>query len=153
MNRLKTPFVSFLLTFVLFTLLMRTGGVAAASGWGPDAWNIVSSPNVGAASQLNGVTALSKSNIWAVGDCSDVNNPLQTLIEHWDGARWRVVSRPHVGTFSQLNAIAAISAHNIWAVGNYSNGSGFSQTLIEHWNGTSWSVVPSPNVGTSGNGF
>src|SRR5437764_13936130 len=49
MNRLKTPFVSFLFTFVLFTLLMRTWGVAAASGWGPDAWNIVSCPNVGAA--------------------------------------------------------------------------------------------------------
>jgi len=60
MNRLKRPFVSFLFAFALIILLMNTGGIAAASGWGRGTWNIVSSPNDGVDSQLNGTRTLTE---------------------------------------------------------------------------------------------
>ena len=116
-------------------------------------WNVVSSPNVGTIyNVLNGVTALSANNVWAVGGYfnNTAPNPQQTLIEHWNGRGWNVVPSPNLGTGSNvLNSVTAVTAKNMWAVG-YNLNSG-QQTLIEHWDGTSWSVVSSPNVGTNTN--
>jgi len=116
------------------------------------AWNLVCSPNVGTKSQLNGVAAVSASDVWAVGFSTTSGGVQQTLIEQWNGTSWNVVSSPNVGTSNNvLNAVAVVSATDIWAVGSSTNSSGAFQTLIEHWNGTSWKVVNSPNVGTSTN--
>jgi len=119
------------------------------------AWNFACSPNVGASSnQLNGVAAVSASDVWAVGYAypSASTGVSQTLTEHWNGTSWNVVSSPNVGTLSNsLNAVAVVSASDVWAVGYSHTSSGGTeslQTLIEHWNGTSWSVVSSPNVGS-----
>jgi hypothetical protein len=116
------------------------------------AWNFACSPNVGAGSnQLNGIAAVSASDIWAVGSEAG-----QTLTEHWNGTSWNVVSSPNVGTLGTfLTAVAVVSANDIWAVG-YSNSCStgcVTLTLTEHWNGTSWNVVNSPNIDTSVNGL
>src|SRR5207249_2539653 len=112
-------------------------------------WSTVASPNVGTSTNfLNGVTALSVKNVWAVGTEGNGNGGL-TLVEHWTGTRWKVVASPNVnGSLSDsLSGVAAVAANNIWAVGNYYDASNSQQTLIEHWNGTSWSIVPSPSRG------
>ena len=115
------------------------------------AWNIICSPNAGTQSQLNGVTPISASDVWAVG-FSTPSTVKQTLAEHWNGTSWTVIPSPNVGTSAnQLNGTAAGAANDVWAVGSSTTPSGVFQTLVEHWNGTSWSVVPSPNVGTLGN--
>jgi hypothetical protein len=116
------------------------------------AWNIIASPTVGTISQLNGVAAVSASDVWAVGFSTPSGSARQTLTEHWNGTSWSVVSSPNVGTLgSNLNAVAVVSATDIWAVGwSFATFTGIHQTLIEQWNGTSWKVVSSPNVGTSG---
>jgi len=111
-------------------------------------WSTVPSPNAGTSSNfLNGVAALSKRNVWAVGTYSNGNGGL-TLVEHWNGKRWKVIASPNIkGSISDsLSGVAAIAKNNIWAVGSYNNASNTQQTLIEHWNGASWSIVPSPNV-------
>jgi hypothetical protein len=120
--------------------------------WDGTAWNVVSSPNVGVSNNvLAGITAISSSDVWAVGGYYNASNNYQTLTEHWDGTAWNVVSSPNVGTNgSYLAGIAAISSSDVWAVGDYLNASNDYQTLVEHWDGTAWSVVSSPNVGTSG---
>jgi hypothetical protein len=119
------------------------------------AWNFACSPNVGASSnQLNGVAAVSASNVWAVGYAysSASTGVSQTLTEQWNGTRWNAVSSPNVGTLSNsLNAVTVVSANDIWAVGYSHTSSNFLQTLTLHWNGTSWSVVSSPSPGTSTN--
>jgi len=102
--------------------------------WDGTQWSVVSSPDPGVDSQLNGVVALSANNVWAVG----------SLIEHWDGTQWSIVSSPNTG--SELSAVAAANTNDIWAVGNYING-GKNRTLTEHWDGTQWSVVSSANIG------
>lgn len=118
--------------------------------WNGASWSVMKSPNVGPfANELLAVTAVSTSDVWAVGDYLSVKaNTLQTLIEHWNGQKWSVVSSPDP-TFidNQLYGVAAVSANNIWAVGDYTTPDIVEQTLIEHWDGNAWSVVSSPNVG------
>ena len=111
-------------------------------------WATVASPNPGTSSNfLNGVSALSASNIWAVGSYGNGNGGFP-LVEHWNGSKWTVVSSPTIkgGSAYSLNGVVALAANNVWAVGAYNNASNVQQTLIEHWNGATWSVVASPNV-------
>ncbi|HCI81875.1 MAG TPA: hypothetical protein DHW02_19540 [Ktedonobacter sp.] len=117
--------------------------------WNGSSWSIVASPNQSSYdNELYSVTAVSATDIWAVGAFQSSEFSLdQTLIEHWDGTSWSIVASPNQGSgINGLSAVAAVSATNIWAVGYAS-----SQTLIEHWDGTSWSIVASPNPGTSYN--
>lgn len=118
---------------------------------------------------INGVAAVSASDIWAVGGYDAYNSSAGdagvdlsgTLAEHWDGTRWSVVPVPDPsGTVDlggdDLTAVSAFSSDDVWAVGFVGTpGAGEStsppqllpiNTLIEHWNGNKWSVVPSPNV-------
>ena len=112
---------------------------------------MVDSPNLGTGYSLSGVAAVSTNDVWAVGYHGDpYYNPIQTLIEHWNGTAWSVVASPNEGTNNnELHGVAAVSPNDVWAVGFYTDSSGaHGQTLVEHWNGSAWSVVPSPNRGT-----
>lgn len=110
--------------------------------WNGTQWSIVTSPNVGTGYNfLNGVAAVSASNVWAVGS----NSNSQTLILRWNGVKWKVVSSPNVGTGSNiLNGVTAVAANNVWTVGYYLNATPNYVTLFEHWNGTKWSIAPAP---------
>jgi hypothetical protein len=130
--------------------------------WDGSSWNVVSSPNPGSAyNALEGVAAISATNIWAVGfysNNSSSSTPSQTLIEHWNGKAWSVVSSPSPGsTDGLLFGVSRIPGTNLlWAVGVYNNGNSPGQTLTEYWNGsswngTTWSVVSSPNLGSGSN--
>lgn len=116
--------------------------------WNGTTWHIVPSPNVGTHDNvLNGATAISATDAWAVGDFLDHTSTSHTLIEHWDGTTWRVEPSPAgAPTPNVLNAVRAVSATDVWAVGQAT-----TQTLTEHWDGTAWSVVPSPNIGADNN--
>jgi hypothetical protein len=112
-------------------------------------WTSVPIPSA-AGTQLSAVTALSPTNVWAVGN---TNGGQTTLIEHFDGRSWSIIPSPNVSTGSVFNTnaltgIAAASANNIYAVGFSSDPAidgGFERTLIEHWNGSKWTIVSSPN--------
>jgi len=122
--------------------------------WDGAHWQIVKSPNPGSIyNSLYAVTAVSATNVWAVGYYVNTTGVTQTLTEHWNGTSWSVVKSPSPASMNnELFSVAAVSATDVWAVGfitrNSANGP-VEQTLIEYWNGTSWSVVKSPNVGTS----
>jgi hypothetical protein len=119
--------------------------------WNGTSWTIVPSPSFstggdGVQNALNGVVALSSSNVWAVGFHTAVSGQYVTLIERWNGTSWRTVKSPSPSpTANVLRAVAATGPSDVWAVG-YQRGSTGSQPLIEHWNGSLWSVVPSPPV-------
>jgi len=107
--------------------------VALIEHWDGTKWSLVSSPDAGAF--LFGVTAVSATNVWAVGV-----DPTGTVIEHWDGISWQLVKSPSVdGIFL---GVSAQSATDIWAVGELFNG----DLLTEHWDGSTWQVVPAPGV-------
>ena len=104
-------------------------------------FQVVTSPTVSGAS-LNAVTAVSPTDIWAVG--SQSSGP---LIENFNGTSWSVVPSPSVSG-GVLNGVSAASSNDVWAVG--SNGSG--APLVEFFNGTSWSVQTTPTLPANGNG-
>jgi hypothetical protein len=138
--------------------------------WDGTAWTVQKSPNVPrgkrtifSPNSLNGVSATSPTNAWAVGSWvnPDTANS-QTLIEHWDGTAWKTQKspNPHVRHGDTvLSGVAATSRTNAWAVGYYldihclnpgcTSANEFEQTLILHWNGTAWTVQKSPNPGGS----
>jgi hypothetical protein len=150
--------VLFLILFLFVVPLVRPPSAFAVSNTS-SIWSVVKSPNPSTVSVsndiLSGVSAISNSDVWAVGSysSSDGNNIASTIAEHWNGTSWSVVPTPNVGTGgSVLQAVSAFSSNDVWAVGE-SNASGeasYDTTLIEHYNGSNWSVIPSPNPGNDG---
>ena len=127
--------------------------------WNGSAWQVTPTPLAGKRdSDLSGVTALSATNAWAVGNVNvgTCANPARCfqfapLVEHWNGSAWtqvKVPAPPPAGYGASLFGVAATSPHNIWAVGNYDTGKRF-QPLIEHFNGTRWALVPAPAAGSA----
>lgn len=111
---------------------------------------------------LNGVTAISSSNVWAVGAYIDFNGALP-LIEHSTGSAWSISTTPTVNYDSELYGVSGINASNVWAVGYQGSSTrGGEQpwdaqptvsgnTLVEKYNGTSWGLQTSPSPGTGYN--
>jgi hypothetical protein len=136
-----------------------------AAHWNGTSWSQVTVPTAGIGSALLGVAAIATNNVWAVGNSTlkpiftnklkTVSyNPVQTLIEHWDGAHWSVVPSPNVGPLgvyqaNHLYAITTLSATDLWAAGSFTlpDGSNRQLSLALHGDGTSWTVAPVPNVG------
>ncbi len=90
--------------------------------WNGSAWSIVPSPNPPpnfANVELDGVFALSSSNVWAVGFFDDPSGSTRfTLIEHWNGSSWSVVSSPSPDpNLNELHSIAGVASNDLWAVG------------------------------------
>src|SRR5438270_413798 len=101
-------------------MFLRAGGVKAAPVIRVKAWKVVSSPNLGAyRNNLNGIIAISSSDVWAVGNFAVSNSSSsRTLTEHWDGQQWSIVPSPNVGSNDNLfTSVAAISTTDIWAAG------------------------------------
>jgi hypothetical protein len=125
--------------------------------WDGTAWTMVPSPSPSNGSDyLGGVTGITSSDVWAVGDQN--NSKLKedsgsSLIEHYDGRTWSVVPSPNPGTgHTILRAVAGSAANDVWAVGFYKpDPSSTDRTLVLHWDGSSWKVVSSPSVGEGGN--
>ena len=123
--------------------------------WDGSSWKVVPSPNANATGNvLSSVSGKSSTDIWAVGDIVSPNNPVLTLVEHFDGAHWSVVPSPNplpTGSLNQnvLTSVQANSAADVTAAGFVLNsGQQTVTTLIEHWDGMLWKVIPSPNKST-----
>jgi alpha-tubulin suppressor-like RCC1 family protein len=126
-------------------------------------------PGIGAVPTLNGVSADSPSDAWAVGSTTlSTKNPdlsQDTLTLHWNGDSWQAVPSPCLtgqGTIdnkgncnttkasdqeqNHLTGVTALSSDNVWASG-YENGSNGTVPYVLHWNGTTWSLIKTPSLG------
>ena len=120
---------------------------------------VVSSPTV-TGSGLNAVSAVSPTDIWAVGSQPEGSTSQAPLIENFNGTSsgsrpkatttadrelqrddWSQVTSPALSGFADLNGVSALSSKDVWAVGS-DNG----DPLVEFFNGTSWSVQTSPTI-------
>lgn len=105
--------------------------------WNGSTWSIVSSPNPSGSvnNDLLAVTALSASDIWAVGQLDTGHRTYYTLIEHWNGSAWSITSR--LDTKSQPNFLQAVTrvpaTGNVWAAGYQFNSSNLPTPLIESY--------------------
>lgn len=110
-------------------------------------WSVVTAgvPTTGAIF-VNGITAISSTDIWAVGESG--NGPTNFEM-HWNGTKWSVATSATFPSNGQesLGDVAGASGKDVWAVGSYSPSFGAElQTLVVHWNGSTWSKVTTPNV-------
>lgn len=124
-------------------------------------WSLID-PTTSAPLDIASVTAVSPTDVWAVGTVSafctqNHKTERKAAIEHWDGTSWSIVSSPDPTKSpclaSSLRGIAAVSANNIWAVGFNAASLGGWDTLAEHWDGTSWKIISSANPGNFMNGL
>jgi hypothetical protein len=107
-------------------------------------WTEVPTP-VTTAATLASVTAVSATDIWAVGHLSTAG-----LAMHYDGTSWTVSALPAPsGSAWQLSAVSADSASDVWATGYVTSADGSQHAIVEHFNGTSWSLTQAPDLGTS----
>jgi hypothetical protein len=121
-----------------------------APGTANAAFSVVPSPNAFSGNNLlNGVSASSTTDAWAVGSlcCSIKNSGTGALAEHWNGSAWTIVPAPDARFFDEvLNAVDDVSPTHAWAVGRVKQ-SGYTggTPLILHWNGSSWQTIPPPS--------
>src|ERR1044071_6028346 len=118
-------------------------------------WRLVSTQSVpGVGQGLYGVTAISASDAWAVGDVyNQAVGDQQTVTQHWDGVRWQTVPSPSVpSAYNHLTGVSGTSSKDVWAVGYTIDDRTYAwQALILHRNGSRWSIVPGAVLGTSFN--
>ncbi|GAA2050007.1 hypothetical protein GCM10009839_65260 [Catenulispora yoronensis] len=118
--------------------------------WNGTRWSQVPGGTAATSSNetLNAVTAVSATDVWAVGEHFDSTvGGFVGLLEHFDGTAWHIVPSPITYTSNGIdhgipsfNAVVATSSSDVWTASN----SGVQTAVVEHWNGTAWSVVPTP---------
>jgi len=133
-----------------------SGGISYAltMRWNGTSWNTVSfnsSDNINA--YLYGITALSPTDIWAVGyrQSCGFGASACTFLLHWNGSLWSLSGyslENNPGFTNGLYSVRATSATSVWAVGYYNQNNTF-YTLILKWDGSAWHRITSPNA--SGN--
>src|SRR5207302_10456451 len=120
--------------------------------WNGADWSVVTVPNLEEAASLWKVSAVSVTDVWAVGYYDGGNRRWRTLALHWNGSTWSRVATPNKGDGSNyLFGVAAISPGDVWAVGSYCCVNYQQQTLTLHWDGSAWAAVTSPSVGALNN--
>lgn len=117
--------------------------------WNGTTWARVPSPDPSRQwDSLTGVSVMSRSDVWAVGDCGRGGNASQNLILHWNGRAWTRLPGPDTGD-SLLSKVSAVSPTDVWAAGETISRTDVHKTLVLHWNGTRWARVPSPDPSPS----
>lgn len=121
-----------------------------AEHWDGASWTVTPvPPPADVADELEAVTAVSPTDVWATGWQQVESNGLLPLAEHWDGSQWTKVPTPAIhDTHAGLQAVSALATDDVWAVGSVANG---GQTLTLHWDGTAWTQVASPSPAANDN--
>jgi hypothetical protein len=124
----------------------EAAGVAGAliEHWDGTQWSIVPNPaSSQTGTRLAAITALSATDVWAVGEQNAGTSTQVPFTEHWDGTSWTVVPAPPAAAPSRFIAVSADSPSDAWAVGSQlePGTTNAATSLVEHWNGTEWSVV------------
>jgi hypothetical protein len=119
--------------------------------WDGGAWHIAAAPTLHAQRDiLFSATAVSATDVWAVGERQARDGTFGTLIEHWNGSAWSVVHSPDPGkTGDTLFGVAADGPGDVWAVGQRSDETS-DAPLAEHWDGHHWAAVNLPTAGVTG---
>jgi hypothetical protein len=123
------------------SLAPRPAGAAAPP------FTVVPGPRIAGATGLNGVTARSATEAWAVGSFTSPQDDfgLAALTQHWDGTAWTVV--PASDTLRNddvLAGVAEVGPTDVWAVGHRKRTGAKSpqKPMALHWNGSAWADVP-----------
>ncbi|MFD0692445.1 hypothetical protein [Actinomadura fibrosa] len=81
------------------------------------------------------MTAISASDVWALGRQGDEETLPDADLSHWNGRNWVPVSLPGAGKSVSLRTLSASSPTNVWVVGSVGG-----KQIWWHWNGEHWST-------------
>jgi hypothetical protein len=117
-------------------------------------WHATPSPDLGPGHHfLTGVSAISASDVWAVGYSIGSSGVYSPVAEHWNGSKWSVASvKVPKGSGSEFYGVFGSRSSDVWAVGAQAPGVSGGRPLVEHWNGKQWSIVATPIVVSTWNG-
>jgi hypothetical protein len=94
--------------------------------WDGSTWSLTPVPNQGGeGSLLFGTTALSSTDVWAVGQTQELNGAILTLTERFDGSNWTIVPSPspgHIGNI-RVNGLRGVA----WGGGTWLFALGFQE--------------------------
>ncbi len=139
-NRSVLGLAGTLLAAVVVPAALLGAGVSSAAAPTCDSLNRQNGA-LASGDELSGVSYVSPSESWAVGNIGVAQKPNQTLTEQFNGATWSVVPSPNEGTGNNaLNGVSMIPGAG-WAVG-FAQVSGKYQPLALGWDGTQWSTSP-----------
>jgi hypothetical protein len=114
------------------------GAVGSAQAATNTQWNVAYK---GHAAGLYDVTAISKTDAWAVGTTgSGIGQRPQFM--HWDGKAWSVYGIHNITKFSPMS-VKATAANNVWAFG-YNDGDIDDNPYALIFNGSSWRSMKLP---------
>ena len=119
-----------------------SGYQGLAMHWDGVRWSDVAMPRTSDGYTLfAGITAISLSDIWAVGSSGD--SPVKPLIAHWDGSAWSYVPNVPVSSdYAFLKGVTALASNDVWAAGYFTDSNGTDKNLVEHWDGNGWTKEP-----------
>ena len=93
---------------------------------------------------LNGVSMVSASNVWAVGQYQQEPRDAYALLEHWYAGSWHRVTVAHLANQVRLLGVDGDAPDNVWVVGYTTLGS-VQTALLLHWNGHGWARYGGPD--------
>jgi len=132
---------------------LTAGLLVVAVGGGQAAIGAVAAPSKAphrvATAWLNGVSATSAHDVWAVGAFGHADGSAP-LIEHWNGSKWQA-TKPFLNIEENVDWFAGVSATSATsAVVAGSVSSQYGLLTAEHWNGRKWAEDEMPIVGPDG---
>ena len=138
-NRSVFRLAGILLAVAVVPAALLGAGVSPAAASGCDTLNRQNGA-LSSGDELSGVSYVSPSETWAVGNIGVAQKSNQTLTEQYNGSAWSVVPSPNVGTGNNaLNSVSMIPGAG-WAVG-YAQVGGKYTPLALGWDGTRWSTA------------
>ena len=115
--------------------------------WNGHRWYIANTPDLGSVrDMIFGAAALSRTDVWVVGDQEGGNGVFETLAEHWNGHRWPVVPAPASVSASVLLDGVTAADGRVWTVGESDSPTGGGKPLAESYAAGRWSVPRLPAV-------
>lgn len=104
-------------------------------------WRVAYQSTSTRSNRVNGVTALSRSDAWAVGArAGSAGLQSEPLVLQWNGQRWRSVTVPGL-TGYYLPDVAASATNNLWIFAVPASG---GDAKAVRWDGTQWQDITLP---------
>jgi hypothetical protein len=110
--------------------------------WNGSDFELVPSPVIGASLALTALSAVSATDIWAVGTLSSPSTQYPYVIR-WNGSQWSHVIVPPAGTIQSVVDVVALSASDVW-ISAYKFTLGNPAPVLLHYNGTGWTQSTPP---------
>ncbi|WP_157357251.1 hypothetical protein [Amycolatopsis nigrescens] len=113
--------------------------------WDQKAWSVADAP-LARRVTLNGVAAVSTTDLWAVGtDPGVYPNPNFGTVLHSDGGPWSLVPTGEPLSGVEFQAVTTAGADELWAVGIRVNGPNANPVVL-HRAGDTWTTTDLPNA-------